>query len=91
MQKLLVVATALVYVQGHVHPVNQQIIAEIKKKATTWEPMELEDNPLHHLSMSAVQGLLGTIFDADVPASDGVLTAVGPSGTTVPASFDART
>lgn len=88
MHKLIVVGTILAYVQGHGHPVNEQMINLIKQQATTWEPMELEDNPLHHLSISAVQGLLGTVFDADVPAT---ATLVTDSGAVMPTSFDART
>ncbi len=88
MHKLIIVGTVLAYVQGHGHPVNQQMIDTIKAQATTWYPMELEDNPLHHLSISAVQGLLGTVFDADVAET---ASLVADSGATVPTSFDART
>jgi hypothetical protein len=36
------------------HPVNEDIIAQIKERATTWEPMEIEENPLHHMTEEQV-------------------------------------
>jgi cathepsin B len=43
------------------HHINDQIVSDIKAKATTWVPMEIEENPLKNLSHGEVMGLLGTI------------------------------
>jgi spore maturation protein SpmA len=36
MYKLVLVGTIAAFVSGHIHPVNEDIIAQIKAKATTW-------------------------------------------------------
>jgi len=51
MYKLIVVGTILASALAHIHPVNEEIIQEIKERASSWEPMELEDNPLHHMTI----------------------------------------
>jgi len=49
--KSLLILAGIVAVNAHFHPVNEHIIKEIKSKATTWVPMELEENPLHHMTI----------------------------------------
>jgi cathepsin B len=72
---------------AHIHPVNEKIIAEIKERATSWEPMDIEENPLHHMTYDQVKGLLGTIIDhEDTTFPDP--TDVSESNA---ASFDSRT
>jgi C1A family cysteine protease len=88
MYKLVVVGTILAFTQAHIHPVNEEIIAQIKARATTWTPMEMEDNPLHHMSLETVKGLLGTIYDTDSDFPEPVMSS---SNAALPANFDART
>jgi hypothetical protein len=87
MLKLVVLGlVATVASAGTFHPVNHEIVEQIKAKATTWTPMEVEQNPLFNMSAEAVHGLLGT-------------TRRGPLGYNkpnaivgdVPQNFDART
>ena len=51
MYKLVVIGTVLAMATAHILPVNEYIIKQIKERATTWEPMEIEDNPLHHMTI----------------------------------------
>lgn len=65
MFKFIVVGTIATFASAnhhktHPHPVNRDLIAEIKAKATTWKPLELEENPLKNYSAGEVMGLLGT-------------------------------
>lgn len=88
MYKLVVVGTILAFTQAHIHPVNEEIIAQIKARATTWEPMEMEENPLHHMSLETVKGMLGTIYDTDSDFPEPIMSA---SNAALPTNFDART
>ena len=36
------------------HPVRQEIVDEIKLKATSWKPREVEDNHLRHVPIEKV-------------------------------------
>jgi cathepsin B len=63
MYKLVLVGTVLAFTTAHIHPVNEDIIKQIKERATTWVPMEMEENPLHHMTYEQVIGLLGTHVD----------------------------
>lgn len=45
------------------HPIRHEIVDEIKLKATSWKPKEVEDNHLRHRSpesLKASMGHLGT-------------------------------
>jgi len=57
MYKLAIVGTAVSLAAAY-HPVNQEMIDEIKAKATSWYPMELDKNPLAKLSSDDVLGLM---------------------------------
>ncbi len=43
------------------HPINDDIVNEIKAKATTWTPFEAHLNPLRFHDEQTLQGKLGTI------------------------------
>lgn len=49
MFKLVTVGTVLAFASAR-HPVSQEIVDEIKAKATSWEPMEVHENPLSKMS-----------------------------------------
>jgi hypothetical protein len=49
MIKILTLSALLAFNQA-AHPVNKEIVEEIKKLATNWTPMEVEENPLSSLS-----------------------------------------
>jgi cathepsin B len=83
MFKLAVIGTVAVAASAMKHPVNEDIVKEIKAKATTWHPHEVHDNPLSKLSAGEVYGLLGANLQAPVGYS-------APKVVSVPASFDSR-
>lgn len=41
------------------HPVRQEIVDEIKMKATSWKPKEVNKNHLRHIDVSKSMGHLG--------------------------------
>lgn len=77
---------ALVSANQYDHPINEDIVNEIKKSATTWVPFEAHENPLRHHSKEHLMGLLGTILKEreDEPEED----PTPANG--LPESFDAR-
>ena len=44
------------------HPINEDIVAEIKSSTQDWIPYEVDENPLRHLTYDEIKGLLGTII-----------------------------
>ena len=44
------------------HPVNEDIVKEIKEKTDLWEPVEPSENPFKDMTNKEVYGLLGTIY-----------------------------
>ena len=65
---------------------NQEIVTELKEKAGTWVPMEVDENPLAQMELTTVMGLLGTAVKGPM----GLPAPVSPNGLTVPDAFDAR-
>ena len=59
MFKLAIVGTVAAYATAKFHPINEDIVKEIKAKATTWTAHEPSENPLRHHSAEHLQGLLG--------------------------------
>jgi hypothetical protein len=86
MYKLVLVGTIMASAFAHIHPINEHIIEEIKQKAKSWKPMEIESNPLHHMTIEQVQGLLGShdALESVFPAS------VTPVSYAAGSAFDAR-
>ena len=60
MYKLVLLGLPLLAVVQARHPVSQEVVDEIKAKATTWEPMEVHENPLSRLTYHEIQNLLGS-------------------------------
>ena len=61
MFKLAVVGTVMAYVSAK-HPVNQEVVDEIKLLTNHWKPMEVSKNPLSKLSEKQIKGMMGTII-----------------------------
>lgn len=85
MFKLAVIGTVAASALGMTHPVNPDLVNDIKNKADSWTPFEPEHNPLKELNIAEIKGLLGTIVQGpvglpgpDVPNAD------------VPKEFDSR-
>ena len=60
MFKLAVIGTVAATALAQVHPVNEDIVNEIKEKTQRWVPADPETNPLANKSMSQIMGLLST-------------------------------
>jgi len=89
MFKLAVIGTVATMALAKHHPINHDIVNEIKQKATTWIPHEVHENPLAKLSVEEALGLLGT----KVGPIDGAEDSPFPEPevlTAIPASFDSR-
>jgi cathepsin B len=85
MYKLVVIGTIAAAAFGMTHPVNHDIVNDIKNKADSWTPFEVEANPLRALNVAEIKGLLGTIVQGPVG-----LPGPAPSNGDVPSTFDSR-
>ena len=86
MFKLAVVGTVAVLAAAKHHPINEDIVNQVKAKAKTWVPHEVVENPLRNKSLGEIYGLLGTKkIDAvgDYPAPE--------VNANLPDNFDSRT
>ena len=88
MLKLVVVGTILasMVVAHPVHPVNADIVNEIKAKTAAWKPMEAHKNPLSKLSVGELSQLLGDRNDPDIDVDEFKQVQAGD----YPATFDSR-
>jgi len=88
MLKLVVVGmvATIAFASEFIHPVNQDLVNEIKEKATTWSPMEVHENPLRHMDKKKMMGLLGTTLQA--PSA--LFQRAEQMNLAVPDSFDSR-
>jgi hypothetical protein len=66
------------------HPVNHEIVKDIKMKTTAWTPMEVHENPLSNKTEAEIKAMMGTII-AEPMGYQRPAIANG-----VPASFDSR-
>jgi len=89
MFKLAVVGTVAAVATANNHPVTQDVVDAIRAKATTWEPMEVHENPLSKLSTEQVFGLLGAkvAFGDAAPNGKYITPTINPN---IPANFDSR-
>jgi len=85
MLKLVFVGTILSLASAY-HPVNHELVEEIKQKAS-WTPLEIHENPFAHKSYDEIKGLLGTVLGEDA----GMVFSEEQVSNDVPASFDGRT
>ena len=51
------------------HPIRHEIVDEIKLKATSWKPREVEENHLRHRSVESIKNSMGHLGTS--PASLG--------------------
>lgn len=54
----------------HKHPIRQEIVDDIKLKATSWTPKEVGDNHMRHYSQESIKSSMGHLGTS--PASLGV-------------------
>ena len=87
MLKLVIVGSVIATAFAH-HPINEDIVKEIKEKARSWEPMEVNENPLSKYTYEELKGFLGTYQDD----YDSVFLTgeTADPNYSAPASFDSR-
>lgn len=85
MFKLVIIGTIAAFASAQRHPINPDIVNEIKSKADTWKAHDVETNPLKNLSVHEIQGLLGTVVQGPIGLPGPV-----PTNEMLPATFDAR-
>jgi hypothetical protein len=88
MLKFVIVGTVMAVASAMNHPITQDIISEIKAKASTWAPMEINENPLAGYTSKHLYSLLSAKNDTDNDWSDfATVAAVGA----YPDNFNAAT
>jgi hypothetical protein len=60
MFKVAIAGTIVASALAQVHPINEDLINEIKEKTQKWIPADPSTNPLANKSMTQIMGLLGT-------------------------------
>lgn len=58
--KFIIIAILVAFALAEMHPVNHELVAEIKAKATTWTPMEPEENPFTFMPLEQIKAMMGT-------------------------------
>ncbi len=86
MFKLVIIGTIAAFAAAQVHPINPDIVEEIKQKTTLWRAHEAHLNPLRHWTMDDIKARLGTVIDNTYVADSPM-----PFNGAVPDSFDSRT
>ena len=72
--KLVILAILVAFAASEMHSVKQAMVDQIKAKATTWTPMEPEENPFAYMTIEEIKSMMGTKLLVDVQAvSDEVL------------------
>jgi cathepsin B len=76
------------------HPVNKEIVEEIKRSTNLWWPVETEENIFKFHDEAQITAMLGAKIDQDrdrkVASEMGVLNFDEESDITTPAEFDSR-
>eukprot|EP00343_Euplotes_focardii_P008566 CAMPEP_0205820600 /NCGR_PEP_ID=MMETSP0206-20130828/3244_1 /ASSEMBLY_ACC=CAM_ASM_000279 /TAXON_ID=36767 /ORGANISM="Euplotes focardii, Strain TN1" /LENGTH=293 /DNA_ID=CAMNT_0053115451 /DNA_START=1 /DNA_END=882 /DNA_ORIENTATION=- len=58
--KFIVLALIVALTFAHMHPVNEQIVSEIKESGASWTPMEVENNPFAFMPVEQIKAMMGT-------------------------------
>ena len=58
--KIIIAALLVSLAVASLHPVNHEMVAQIKQKASTWTPMEVEENPFAYMPIEQIKGMMGT-------------------------------
>ena len=82
--KIFFILLFIASVFAALHPVNKQIVNEIKAKADTWTPIEPEENPFAYMSIEQIKGMMGYKKRINIITSQA-------KHAPVPDTFDSRT
>ena len=56
--KFVILAILVAFDTSEMHPVNQAMVDEIEAKATTWTPMEPEENPFAYMTIEEIKSMM---------------------------------
>lgn len=84
MFKIAALGTLAAAALAQVHPVNPDLVDEIKQKTDSWVPHDTESNPLKDMDMTQIFGLFGTVIQEPVGLPGPQANAIPPE------TFDAR-
>lgn len=84
MLKLAVIGTLAASALAQIHPVNYDIVNEIKEKTDRWTPADPEHNPLASKSFDEIMALMGTILSGPTGLPEPQISAEAPQ------TFDSR-
>ena len=85
MYKLIIIGTIAAFAAA-THPINENIVREIRSKTRAWKAHEPHQNPLSNWTLEDIQARLGTIVQGPV---EGIPSPL-PSNDDLPKSFDSR-
>ena len=80
--KIVILAILIAFTYAAMHPVNHDLVAEIKAKAT-WTPMEPEENPFFFMPVEQIKAMMGTKLQVVEETAEDL-------GFVADAEFDAR-
>ena len=60
MKAIILTIVLITYCTAELHPISHSIVSEIKAKASTWIPMEPEENPFAYMPVEDIKAMLGT-------------------------------
>lgn len=83
--KFVILALLVTYAFATMHPVNHEIVAEIKQKAS-WTAMEPEENPFAYMPIEQIKSMMGTKLESTLETSEYVDLGFEPNS-----EFDSRT
>ena len=66
-------------VKSEKHPVRDEIVDEIKLKATSWKPREVSDNPLRHRSVESLKASMGQLGVSEASLGSDMFKSVAQS------------
>ena len=61
------------------HPIRQEIVDEIKLKATTWTPKEVSENHMRHRSVESIKSSMGHLGTSQTSVGADVFKSVTQS------------
>ena len=61
------------------HPIRQEIVDEIKLKATSWTPKEVSENHMRHRSVESIKGSMGHLGTSQASVGADVFKSVTES------------
>ena len=92
--KVIIFAILLLSVTFARHPVNQEIVEEIKRSTNLWTPVEPEENIFQYHSEEKIVSMMGTKLDLErdirVAEEMGIYNYNEEARESVPANFDSR-